>query len=662
MRLRLPALRPLALTAALALFVGAVVLVSARPARACGGCFSPTTAPTDDLVVQDGERVLFHRDPTTDVTTVWVEVRYTGAAQDFGWVLPLEKPPVVGTGPRYVFDLLDKELGVQHRTTRGADENCESPWIGCVPVQRYPTNEGFSDTTSSSDASTGGYNGPGSVTVIDQGQTGPYDYVVLTASDAQPLYDWLNAKGYATPSAATPILQSHIAKGDVFVAVKLQNGAGVDLIRPITLTMQGSDPCVPLRLTSIAAQDDMTVSVTLAGPGRAVPKNHFNVVVNPARLNWLSSPPANNYAQVAAAAIDEAAGHAFVTEYAGHWSGLGGTATALRSAQVALASTTTAYEVGMLLSERPELPVTDETAALFAEHLALAELAPGASPAKAIAVLRACVGAWEGFMPNDTCSIEGVTLERTAVTASAVDGAALADALDADFITPVADALDLIAGAPKVTRLMMRISPSEMDRDPIFDFNADLPDVSNVVIATVSDVCTTGWSPPDARRVALDGLGSWVVDTATGSSALDPRFADAPLALRVELLDGSGGPRLIAPTDVPLVDAAIVGALPGTPSLPAELVLQPASEWTPPPSDLLVTERGPWPMPSGCDAKPGWRDGHTAPLTADGQEASSGGGGGCATGGGTGSVPLAVALALALVALLGLRRARQRRA
>lgn len=631
------------------------LLAADRPARACGGCFSPSSAPTDDLVVQDGERVLFHRDPMNDTTTVWVEVRYAGAAQDFGWVLPLERPPIVGTGPRFVFDALDQDLGVRHELVYGGDENCRNPREGCEPQQHPTSDVVFADTTAFADTS-GGFAGPGSVTVIDQGQTGPYDYVVVGADDAQLLYDWLNARGYSTPSAATPILASHVAKGDVFVAVKLQNDAGVDLIRPLTLTMQGADPCVPLRLTSIAARDDMAVSITLAGPGRAVPKNHLDVVVNPVRLNWTSSPPANNYTQVAAAAIDEAGGHAFVTEYAGSGTRLRSTAQSLRDARDALTSVATAYTVGTTLASEPGLPVTDETAAIFAEHVALAELAPGASPAAALAVLRACAGAWRGGLPNDVCAVEGIVLDRDAVTASPVDGAALAAALDADFVVPAAGVLELLADAPMVTRLMLWISPSEMDRDPIFDFNPDLPQVSNVVRATARRVCTSGWYPHDRLRLSFDGLGTWLVGLG-GATALDPRFKDAPLALATRLLDATGPPIPVAPQDIPLVDTAIAGSTPGTPSLPPELVLSDAAPWSPPASDPPATGRGAWPRPADCVPLPGWADGQIADGGGTGAETTdaptSRRSGGCASGGGPTE---ALALALAFATWFALRR------
>ncbi len=137
---------------------------------------------------------------------------------------------------------------------------------------------------------------------------------MVKGSAAKPLLNWLDEQGYATPKAAIPVVDSHIAKGDVFVAIKLSNGEGVNQIKPIVLQMHDAEPCVPLRLTSIAAAEDMTVVVTIAGPGRAIPKNHLHVRINPMRLNLFKG--ANNYPQVLSAAIDEAAGRAFVTEYA----------------------------------------------------------------------------------------------------------------------------------------------------------------------------------------------------------------------------------------------------------------------------------------------------------------------------------------------------------
>jgi MYXO-CTERM domain-containing protein len=164
-----------------------------------------------------------------------------------------------------------------------------------------------------------------------------------------------------------------------------------------------------------------------------------------------------------------------------------------------------------------------------------------------------------------------------------------------------------------VTRLVMRISPAEMDRDPVFAYNATLPSVQPERPIRTNTVCLDGWTNgPYASRVTLDGLGSWVF---SGPNTTDPRFAKAPFALKIQLLDETGGPLDIAPPQVELIDTAIAGATPGKPSLPKDLVLQTVAPWSPPPSDILVTQAGPWKQPAPwCKPKAGWVDGKAAPT------------------------------------------------
>ena len=97
----------------LATFTALAVCLITQPAWACGGCFGPPPppqAPQNFAVLQNAERVLFVRDPNTKKSTVWVEVRYAGLAEGFGWVLPLPKQPKVGVGTVKVFDALDKAM------------------------------------------------------------------------------------------------------------------------------------------------------------------------------------------------------------------------------------------------------------------------------------------------------------------------------------------------------------------------------------------------------------------------------------------------------------------------------------------------------------------------------------------------------------------------
>jgi len=125
-------------------------LLAGTDALACGGCFSPPTPVIDQTVRQDAERVLFLRDPLTKLSTVWVEVRYTGLAKDFGWVLPVPKLPKVGVGSMAVLDALDQAMQTRVMRTVTGEENCRSPSIGCDHFD-YPPNN-YMDASSAADA------------------------------------------------------------------------------------------------------------------------------------------------------------------------------------------------------------------------------------------------------------------------------------------------------------------------------------------------------------------------------------------------------------------------------------------------------------------------------------------------------------------------------
>src|SRR6185436_16270919 len=62
-------------------------------------------------------------------------------------------------------------------------------------------------------------------------------------------------------------------------------------------------------------------------------------------------------------------------------------------------------------------------------------------------------------------------------------------------IKPVMETDDLLKSRPYLTRLYTTMSADEMTMDPLFDFNSDLPDVSNQHVAT--------------RYVRCDGNPTW---------------------------------------------------------------------------------------------------------------------------------------------------------
>ena len=139
----------------------AAVALSLAPqqAQACGGCFSPVppTGPTGgQYVVQNAERVVFTHNPVTNLTRVWVEVRYTGAAKDFGWVLPMPKAPTITVGTTVALDLIDGQTAPVFQLKTRNLENCREPRTGCVHLTPPQPDVVYSDASTAMDAGTSG--------------------------------------------------------------------------------------------------------------------------------------------------------------------------------------------------------------------------------------------------------------------------------------------------------------------------------------------------------------------------------------------------------------------------------------------------------------------------------------------------------------------------
>ena len=633
-------------------FASALIALTATDAWACGGCFSPPTTDTTQTVVQNAERVLFFRDDATKKSYVWIEVVYAGLAKDFGWVLPLPKQPKVGVGTKFVFDALDARLGFRVALQSAAAENCRDPYSGCEAQAKTSADAAASVDFGSAGARAEDISIPPPVVpgveVLDSGSTGPYNYAVIKGSDADGLHKWLTLAGYATPEKAKPIIQLHATKGDVFVAIKLQNGQGVNAIRPVTLEMDDAEPCVPLRLTSIAAQDDMTITVTVAGNGRAVVKNYFDVVINPLRLTLLDPQTPvpclgaaktgatchipKNYAQVLAAAIDEAGGHAFVTEASLAGQNIG-KLSPLQDFDVAqLGNVATLYQFAQFLAAS-KMPLESEIMeALQSAFMAAGPIFMTATQAEVFGALKACGSYWSKAGAQDDCVVKGLTLSKAKLQAIAVSGQPLAKSFKEGIIDPLFLVSNFMAKTPRTTRLVMRISAQEMDRDPVFAFSPTLPEVKPDLDVQFNSVCIDGWNNGELRtRMTLPTLGTWLVGS---TSIIDPLFAPTPAAMVVLVQEESGAPIPIATGDLGVVDAAIVRAKPGAPSIPKGLVLKPFSAWTPPPVAKPVTVVGKWKMPPSCTPKKGWIDGQLPP-SGQTPDASSGSDGSPDAGSGT---------------------------
>lgn len=437
-------------TAATALTASASML-AAPDAEACGGFFCGQTP-----VVQTGEQIIFTVDHQGDTTEAIINIAYQGPAESFAWVLPLVSAPTnIRVGPNQAFTVAAQLTQPRFQITEVEERGICGP----SPLSRFDSAAG-----APPQASTGAENDDG-VNVIDQREVGPYETVQLTGTDPAAIRQWLVDAEYRVTDEMMESVIPYVVKGDVLLALKLRKEQDTGDIQPIWLTMPGTEACIPLRLTAIAAQSDMDVlAYVFSNEGRAIPTNYFHVQPNLAKIDWLRG--GNNYRQVIAQAADEAGGNAFTTEFAGNaeifkeriW----------QAGQYDAAKLRALTDLGRFLDEvsNQGLRFRNETRNILMRHFSQLEDCPRC-PSR---------------------QFYGITIDPTDAVAE----------IEARIMVPEEEVQVLFDAYSYVTRMFTLISPEEMTIDPLFDFDASLPDISNQHNAKMVLHCGVGGSPGSA--------------------------------------------------------------------------------------------------------------------------------------------------------------------
>ncbi len=479
--------------------VGAGLAMAPSEARACGGTFcdvGPSAMPVD----QSGENILFVIEEGT--VEAHVQIQYQGDPDAFAWVVPVMARPEIEAGSDALFQNL---LGATVPTfiTNPVFEDCGSErrrpdGIGCGGMD----DSVLADSGAAGGGDTDGWGlDDGEPEVVASGVAGAFEYSVLEGGTIEGVVDWLDTNGYAQDDDAPAELQGYLDKGFLFVAFKLRGGTGVDEIHPVVIRYAGDEPCVPIRLTRIAATDDMGVRAFFLGDDRVAPTNYRSVEINLAAIDWQTL--GGNYESVVTRAVDtDDQGHGFVTEYAGP-SGV--------------------IDTFGLLDPRWDADRFREAEPAEAlDELDLQGLVQ-CSPNRCDPVHPLIAGLLERFLPRPV----GVSFEAYYGCLDCYESAfeswdpqAFADELEARIIGPGEHAMDVLASHDYLTRLYTTLSPQEMNLDPIFHENPDLPDVSNSYVADMVFTCE---GPnyvefDDGTRVAVSG-------------GADP---DQPAALRLQ--------------------------------------------------------------------------------------------------------------------------------
>ncbi|MFO0744242.1 MAG: DUF2330 domain-containing protein [Myxococcota bacterium] len=546
----------LPLTATLGLALAALGPL-ATPARACGGFFC--NAVTLSPIIQSGERVLFAR--TATGVTMHIEVQYAGDPTSFGWIVPVPERPKDSRGQPLpleqaiqlsaseIFQQLQAQTNPTFsvRVGESLGDECQGASSGgCAPVP-MAAGDAVHEERDQDDE--------GDPVVLDEAAVGPYQAQLLEAPDVDTLFDWLNRNGYNQDPAARPLLQHYVDLHYVFIGLRLQTGKRTGDIRPIAINLSETAPCVPLRLTKIAATDDMPILIWVLGQARAVPKNFLSAVVNDMALVY---PGGQNYAQVVSAAVDTAAGHAWVTEMSGPTADLRGK---FLPAGLDASSVSAAHSLSELDDRLSGLDSAPTARAIWRDEL----VPPPGFDALTFSLYPESV-----LLDPETTLVH----DFPTVLARVVS----------ELITPLAEVEDLLGATTTVTRFFTTSDAAEMTRDPVFAFNPDLPPVPRA-----HDIQARRGSAEDCTFKGAveysEGREITLGKNASGIQTIGPIAGEPPL-LFVELLDESGPPLRFDPAQADAVDRQLDGATPGTASLPPTFETDP-----PPPLDHVKAPR-----------------------------------------------------------------------
>ncbi|PRP94750.1 DUF2330 domain-containing protein [Enhygromyxa salina] len=490
---------------------------SPQVADACGGTFcdaGPQVMPVD----QTGESIIFWIDESGGQphTEAHIQIQYEGDAERFAWIIPVLEVPEVLVGSQALFNNMLQATVPTFTINSTSIGDCGGSFgIGCAAADFSAGGDGRNEAFSSG-GDGGDTDGP---EILDRGFAGAFEYVTLTGDNIAEITDWLDQAGYAQDPDAPPILEEYLEEGFVFVAVKLASGAGVDEIHPLAVRYPGVEPCIPIRLTRIAAVDDMAIRAFFLGDERAAPQNWPHVEINHSRYDWVNGP-STNYNEIVSLAIDEAGGRGFVTEYSG---------------TDAIISTSGVFESSWSLSALEGIAAVDVVDELTSQVLmtcdglecifrhpqveALLNIYLPAPDGVAAHTYWSCVSCYEGLIDE---------------TAWGTQPGFAAD-FEARIYGPAQHALEMLDNATQLTRLFTLLSPHEMIEDPLFHTTSGLPTVDNNIGATRVNDCDGGPSYielPDGRTIALDSGGSM------------PELDGNPAALRIEQVPMMGPPQV----------------------------------------------------------------------------------------------------------------------
>jgi hypothetical protein len=240
------------------------------------------------FIVRDGEEV-----------QVTLRTHFRTGPPELAWVIPVpKKPDRVEKADDQLFSILQEwtapKFWAMGRSKRG---------LGC----------GCGGGGAESIA--------GSVSVLESGTAGIFDYTVLTATGSNALTQWLEKNGYAMPSGSEQFIKPYVDRGWYWLAVQIRADKREEHFlapHPIRYTYRDDGKLVyPLVISRLSAHQENEVVLYVLSNSRFKCENWSNLTIREKDLALdKSSPSGTNYEKLLQEAIPEEGGHAFVTECA----------------------------------------------------------------------------------------------------------------------------------------------------------------------------------------------------------------------------------------------------------------------------------------------------------------------------------------------------------
>jgi len=434
-------------------------MVHTMPVSACGGLFCQNI-PVD----QAGEQILFNEDG--EYVTAMVRILYEGDAEDFSWVVPVPSTPELSTGSDLFFDELDNTTQPIFRLNRSGNGAC------------FSVLAAESGTTGGSVGSTDGGTADSDGVVIEQElSVGPFDIQIVSSTNPNEMANWLVDNDYDLSSRGEELITPYVNDGMKFVAVKLRSGQSSGSIQPLIMKYKSNKPMVPIKLTAVAAMEDMGVLVWLVSNARGVPDNYLHVVPNYTRLNWYTGPrnAYGSYQSLITDAMNEAGGQGFATDYAGN---IDASITEFMSSAEALDEQLAQFDT---LQNDAEFLVTlyssrfsESLQQIYARYLPLPQGQDESVYFEPLALM--------STFTNDELAQARIAIRQAYI--------------DVD-IEPLRASRALLSEGRYLTRLYTTLSADEMTVDPSFEFNPNMETQSREREATLVENCVndeTAWS------------------------------------------------------------------------------------------------------------------------------------------------------------------------